>query len=192
MCSVSTFPPTPLHYCRVKILQENVNNNLIKFELENDQNEETIKNKNKTKSWQTVTHTEWLYARTEVLWFTQSWWTMGGKKSRTHTHTHIFFFKCCLMSLDVSWHVRDKLRLMHQHGSILLYVHGNQKGTATSTFESDYSPRGVQELCESRGGRPGLSVLTSLLVSVDVKLYWTMLRHWSQLVPNMSTDIWGH
>ena len=29
----------------------------------------------------------------------------------------------------------------------------------------------VQELCESRGGRPGLSVLTSLLVSVDVKTY---------------------
>ena len=29
----------------------------------------------------------------------------------------------------------------------------------------------VQELCESRGGRPGLSVLTSLLVPVDVKIY---------------------
>ena len=29
----------------------------------------------------------------------------------------------------------------------------------------------VQELRESRGGRPGLSVLTSLLASVDVKLY---------------------
>ena len=29
----------------------------------------------------------------------------------------------------------------------------------------------VQELCESRGGRPGLSVLTSLLASADVKLY---------------------
>ena len=29
----------------------------------------------------------------------------------------------------------------------------------------------VQELCESRGGRPGLSVLTTLLVSVDVKNY---------------------
>ena len=29
----------------------------------------------------------------------------------------------------------------------------------------------VQELCESRGVRPGLSVLTSLLVSVDVKNY---------------------
>ena len=47
----------------------------------------------------------------------------------------------------------------------------------------------VQELCESRGGRPGLSVLTSLLVFVDVKNYGTVLRHWSQLVPNMSTDI---
>ena len=47
----------------------------------------------------------------------------------------------------------------------------------------------VQELCESRGGRPGLSVLTSLLVSVDVKIYCTVLRHWSQLVPNMSNDI---
>ena len=29
----------------------------------------------------------------------------------------------------------------------------------------------VHELCESRGGRPELSVLTSLLVSVDVKNY---------------------
>ena len=29
----------------------------------------------------------------------------------------------------------------------------------------------VQELCESRGGRPGLSVLTRLLASVDVKIY---------------------
>ena len=47
----------------------------------------------------------------------------------------------------------------------------------------------VQELCENRGGLPGLSVLTSFLVSVDVKIYCTVLRHWSQLVPNMSTDI---
>ena len=29
----------------------------------------------------------------------------------------------------------------------------------------------VGEMLESRGGRPGLSVLTSFLVSVDVKLY---------------------
>ena len=32
----------------------------------------------------------------------------------------------------------------------------------------------------------------SLTVSVDVKQYWTVLRHWSQFVLNMSTDIWGH
>jgi len=32
----------------------------------------------------------------------------------------------------------------------------------------DVSSDIVQELCESRGGRPGLSVLTSLLTSVDV------------------------
>ena len=31
------------------------------------------------------------------------------------------------------------------------------------------TPVRVQELCESRGGRPGLSVLMSLTVSVDVK-----------------------
>ena len=29
----------------------------------------------------------------------------------------------------------------------------------------------VEELYESRGGRPGLSVLTSIMVSVDVKQY---------------------
>ena len=64
---------------------------------------------------------------------------------------------------------------------------GGGGGTISSATLS--SPDIVQELCESRGGRPGLSVLTSLLVSVDVKIYCTVLRHWSQLVPNMSHDI---
>ena len=52
----------------------------------------------------------------------------------------------------------------------------------------------VQELCETerRGGRLRLSVLTSLTVSVDVKQHRTVLRHWSQFVPDMSTDIRGH
>ena len=40
----------------------------------------------------------------------------------------------------------------------------NHEDAATTLFI-------VQELCESRGGRPGLSVLTSFLVSVDVKIY---------------------
>ena len=32
----------------------------------------------------------------------------------------------------------------------------------------------------------------SLTLSVDVEQRCTMLRHWSQFVPNMSTDIRGH
>ena len=43
--------------------------------------------------------------------------------------------------------------------------------------------------CESRGGRPGLSVLMSLTVSVDVKQHWTVHTHWSQFVPNSQPDI---
>ena len=75
-------------------------------------------------------------------------------------------------------------------------AYGNSPGMRVNTRYIN-STRGtadiiVLELCESRGGRPGLSVLTSLLVSVDVKIYCTVHRHWSQLVPNMSTDIWGH
>ena len=46
----------------------------------------------------------------------------------------------------------------------------------------------VQELCESRGGRPGLSVLTSLLVSVDVKIYCTVLRHNLSLICLMTSE----
>ena len=33
----------------------------------------------------------------------------------------------CLMSSDVSWHIRDKLWPVLKHSSINLYVHGNQK-----------------------------------------------------------------
>ena len=49
-----------------------------------------------------------------------------------------------------------------------------QSASARTTMLRRWGPRQcgiVQELCESRGGHPGLSVLTSLLVSVDVKLY---------------------
>ena len=54
----------------------------------------------------------------------------------------------------------------------------------------------VQELCESRRGRPGLSMLTSLLVSVDVieatlnhAASAALVSHSGSVVPNMSTDI---
>ena len=47
-------------------------------------------------------------------------------------------------------------------------------------------------MCESRGGRPGLSGLMSPTVYVDVKQHCTMLRHWSQFVLSMSTNNQGH
>ena len=46
-----------------------------------------------------------------------------------------------------------------------------QSTIAVIKGEAERGTHTVQELCESRGGRPGLSVLTSLLVSEDVKLY---------------------
>ena len=53
----------------------------------------------------------------------------------------LLLLKCCLVSSDVSWHIRDKLWPMPKHGSINLYVHGNQKArydgqpsTSTSTL----------------------------------------------------------
>ena len=50
----------------------------------------------------------------------------------------------------------------------------------------------VQELCESRSGRPELSVLTSLLVSVDVKNYCTVHRAPSLICQLTSEDIEHH
>ena len=51
-------------------------------------------------------------------------------------------------------------------------VERERDGSAWTCVSDMYQPQVlVQELCESRGGRPVLSVLTSLLVSVDVKLY---------------------
>ena len=51
----------------------------------------------------------------------------------------MMIMKWCLISSDISWHIRDKLWPMPKH-SIQLYVHGNQKArhgqlrTATSTL----------------------------------------------------------
>ena len=56
----------------------------------------------------------------------------------------------------------------------------------------------VQELCEteSRGSRPGLAVLTSLLASVDVKLRISIELPCFGIaglsLSDMSTDIRGH
>ena len=46
---------------------------------------------------------------------------------------------------------------------------GREDGSCGSSASLVLQGCRVQELCESRGGRPGLSVLMSLMVSVDVK-----------------------
>ena len=51
-------------------------------------------------------------------------------------------------------------KVIQSHEAVLLF-----NGCLT------YRLQRVQELCESRGGRPGLSVLMSRTVSVDVKLH---------------------
>ena len=59
--------------------------------------------------------------------------------------------------------------------------------TRTATLHQDKN-----NTVERQGGYPGLSVLMSFMVSVGVKQHWTMPRHWSQFVPNMSADTQGH
>ena len=67
--------------------------------------------------------------------------------------------------------VATKVRLSRQNycrGRHTLVVTADVFCHDKHTFVASASKFIVQELCESRGGRPGLSVLTSLLVSVDV------------------------
>ena len=52
---------------------------------------------------------------------------------------------CCLMSSDVGWRIWDKLRPVREHGSVLLYVHGNHKapfrGGRTVNVTVDFKKR---------------------------------------------------
>ena len=57
-------------------------------------------------------------------------------------------------------------QVWQSHGPVYVQVHGQRcEGVR------------AQELCESQDGRPGLPVLASRMVSMDVKQYWTMLTH---------------
>ena len=53
--------------------------------------------------------------------------------------------------------------------ALMLTTTGQRPRVRTSRCQPGMATIRVQELCESRGGRPGLSYLTSLMVSVDVK-----------------------
>ena len=65
----------------------------------------------------------------------------------------------------------------------------NTIATATITTDhrrhQEHKYSRAQELCESRGGRPGLPSLISLMVSVDVK------QHFNQQIFPISTDSWA-
>ena len=92
-----------------------------------------------------------------------------------------------ICALNTMWSLEVLAHFLHFHSDWSLRL-----GSPLNWSDDSLQWIIVQELCESRGGCPELSVLTSLLVSVDVKNCWTVLRHWSQLVPSMSTDIRGH
>ena len=72
-------------------------------------------------------------------------------------------------SVDIQKHAKKLFTHVESHASaVSLPECGEQRYIKANNKCADFI---VQELCESRGGRPGLSVLTSLLVSVDVKIY---------------------
>ena len=79
-------------------------------------------------------------------------------RQRVNSEIHPSQFLCNFS--DINWIV-----------PLLLWQHINSK-IQPSQFR-------VQELCESSGGRPGLSVLMTLMVSVVVKQHSAMLRYWS-------------
>ena len=71
------------------------------------------------------THT---HMHTDRLTFFYFMLLNGSRNSlRHHVYTNAPLMKWCLMSSDVGWHIRDKLKPMPKHGSINLYVHGSQK-----------------------------------------------------------------
>ena len=85
------------------------------------------------------------------------------------------------------WFVMFQLALAARNWQLLAAGYQRKEETcffyAQSTMTVTSGRRGislreirVQELCESRGGRPGLFVLMSLTVSVDVKQHRAMLR----------------
>ena len=69
---------------------------------------------------------EWIHFRacvTNSMSATSLYW----RRTFAETLQLMMMMKWCLMSSGVSWHIRDKLWPMPKHGSIILYVHGNQK-----------------------------------------------------------------
>ena len=73
-------------------------------------------------------------------------WTMSVQKPS---------FRWCLMSSDVGWHIRDKLRPVREHG--LIYVHGGSLGRTAQDGHLDSHT--APELCTKTGSVVLLNVL---------------------------------
>ena len=97
-----------------------------------------------------------------------------------------WFYQSLKGNVDVNFHPDQQSHLQQNALQLTDTWNSRQSVSIRHTMQDINSSFGVQELCESLGGRPGLPVLMSLMVSVDVKQHWTMLTHWSQFVPNMS------
>ena len=113
-------------------------------------------------------------------------------------------YKMCMTSEDMKPHI------------IITQPLGGGDSSVVRAPDSWLKGRGFESLLERRENfllQGRLSVLTLISVSVPPPcyhksaggrlqlnthtpyvcgFYWTVLRHWSQLVPNMSNDIWGH
>ena len=97
--------------------------------------------------------------------------------SRNFTHWHHSPSAAKLQAMDLYLPISQAMDLYLPISKPWTYIYPISKPW---TYIYPYPSHGymviVQELCESRGSRPGLSVLTSLLFSVDVKNYWTVLQ----------------
>ena len=63
-------------------------------------------------------------------------------------------FKCCLMSSEIGWHIRDKLRPMPKHGSVLLLRPRKPEGSLRRKCQDCHSTL-TQLLISGRGGGRG-------------------------------------
>ena len=88
------------------------------------------------------------------------------------------------MSSDVGWHIRDKLWPMPKHGSVNLYVHGNQEGSLGRT---------AQDVLLDSHTAPELSDMTNEYCTYyydvwdDVLLVWLCLLWFYSLLPYLYT-----
>ena len=111
-----------------------------------------------------------------------------GRKATLNHAEALVMMKWCLLSSDVSWHIRDKLWPMPKHSSIILYVHGNQKvrkdgqprmATSTLTQLLNYvlwwgTGRSLSLICQP--------------TSEDMKLYIIKTFGYLDAAPRMGVD----